>query len=113
MAQPALAQPRLGDRDEIARRRDGRGRLSGPLRVGGDEHVGAQRGHERRDFVGLDPSEVVQRRVGLALEAALGVPRRPPMTQQDDPAAGHSAAAGTPAGVNGMNGQSFHSFSRL
>ena len=55
---------------------------------------GTQRGDEPGDLVGLGPADLVERRVGLALEAALGVPGRAAVPQQDDLARRHSAVHG-------------------
>jgi len=59
----------------------------------------------------------VQRGVELALKAAVGIPLRPAMPQQDDASPGtgaqeSDAARGVTVSVNGIAGQSFHSRSR-
>ncbi len=56
------------------------------------------------DLVRLSAADVVERRIGLALEAALGVPLGPAVPEQDE-AHGYSSS-------KGRKGQSFQSRSR-
>ena len=88
VAEPALAQPRLGAHRQPGDSPTIVGGLQRARRVRADEQVRSQRGDEAGDLVGLGAADLVQRRVGLALEAALRVPRGAAVPQQQDADAG-------------------------
>ena len=79
-----LLQPFDRDRGEPVGLRDCLRRLERPLqraRVNRGEVFTSER---RCQLCGLLPPELVQRRIGVALEAALAVPVRLPMARQQD-----------------------------
>ncbi len=87
-AEVVLPQPRVGLHVQAGGLGDVRRRLARPGQVAGPEARGPQRGEVRRRGGRLRVPGLVQRDVGVALAAALGVPGGLPVADQDDPA-GH------------------------
>ena len=87
-------------------RRGGAGRAA---QVGGDDQVRTERGEQARGPLGLGLAGFIERDVALALEAALGVPRRLPVPPQDqpDPFAQRVLPGLTTSSGSGIWGQSF------
>ena len=98
-----LAQPRVADGLEAALGGDRVGRLRRAGEVGGPDRDRRERGHERRDLLGLRQPDVVERDVGVALGPPGVVPGGAPVAQEDQ--APHVS-------VSGMTGQSLQSRSR-
>ena len=77
LADVAFTQPRLDDRlRQVKGRRDDFGGLDGAAEIGRDDQVDVFVLDKLRQFGGLRPAGVAERRVGCTLPAPLGVPNR-------------------------------------
>ena len=95
-----------------------RGGLQRAGQVGGEDRIGSEGGEAARGVFGLRLAGLVERYVGLALEAVLGVPGRLAVPPQHEPlgcAQRYSPAPGLPmsaASGSSIRGQSFQMRSR-
>jgi len=83
-AEGHFPQAAVGRRDQPAADAEHDRRLVGPPEIAGDDRRRPQAGDELRRPAGLLPAEVVERRIGLALEAAFGVPGRPAVAHEHE-----------------------------
>src|SRR4051794_39121319 len=74
MPERAFAQTRIGGQGQSTSLRHDLRSYQGALGVGGDEAIGPQRCHQRRNLVSLGAADLIEGWVCLPLEAALGVP---------------------------------------
>ena len=115
-----LAQPGVDHGLEPGRQRQRRDGRAGPDEVAGEQHRRRHACQRLRRGLGLGASDVVQRRVDLALDAAPGVvagaavaeQHHAPRLAQEGLTTGRPAPRSASRSTNGMTGQSFHSRSR-
>ena len=83
-AEGDLPQAGVGRGDEPAGGAEHDGRLVGSPQVARHDGLRPHGGDDHRRPVRLLPAEVVERRVGLALEAAFGIPGRPAVAHEHE-----------------------------